>query len=358
MKLGLGLYKHMLTRDNFKFAKQLGCSHLIVHLADYYSQEKGVVTATDENNNYGLSATFDPIWSLESMQSLQAMAKEEGLEIFGIENFSPADWYDVLLDGPKKQEQIEYLKQIMRNVGAAGIKSFGYNFSFAGVWGHQRRTVARGGAVSACFNAHKLAIDTPIPDGEIWNMTYAEGIPGKYIEGINSEMLWERLSWFLAEMLPVAEEAGVELALHPDDPPMPMLRKTPRLVYQPELYQKAINLYDSPSNKLDFCMGSVQEMSEGNLYDAIDAYASQGKISYAHVRNVKGKVPVYDEVFIDEGDIDMFKALRLLKKHDFQGVLIPDHTPELLCDASWHAGMAYALGYIKAILKSLETENQ
>lgn len=356
MKLGLGLYKHMLTRDNFKFAKQLGCSHLIVHLAEYYSHEKGVVTATDEKTNYGKSATSDPIWSLQSMQSFQAMAREEGLEIFGIENFSPADWYDVLLDGPKKHEQIDNLKQIIRNAGATGIQSFGYNFSYAGVWGHQRRTVARGGAVSACFNANTLAIDTPIPDGEIWNMTYAEGTSGKYIEGITPAMLWERLSWFLAEMLPVAEEAGVELALHPDDPPMPTLRSTPRLVYQPELYQDVIDLYDSPSNKLEFCMGSVQEMNGGSLYDAIDSYASQGKISYAHVRNVKGKVPVYDEVFIDEGDIDMFKALRLLKKHDFQGVLVPDHTPELLCDASWHAGMAYALGYIKAILESLERE--
>ncbi|MDY0289893.1 MAG: mannonate dehydratase [Sphaerochaeta sp.] len=358
MKLGLGLYKHMLTRDNFKFAKQVGCTHLIVHLADYYSQEKGVVTATDETSNYGSSTIADPIWSLESMQGLQAMAREEGLEIFGIENFSPADWYDVLLDGPKKYEQVEALKQIIRNAGKAGIQSFGYNFSFAGVWGHQRRTVARGGAVSACFNAHELAIDSPIPDGEIWNMTYGEVTAGKFIDEIKVDMLWERLSWFLAEMLPVAEEAGVELALHPDDPPMESLRGTPRLVYQPHIYQQVIDLFDSPSNKLEFCMGSVQEMSEGNLYDALERYASQGKISYAHVRNVKGKVPVYDEVFIDEGDIDMFEALRILKKHDFQGVLIPDHTPELLCDASWHAGMAYALGYIRAILQSLEKENQ
>lgn len=357
MKLGLGLYKHMLTRDNFRFAKQVGCSHLIIHLADYYSQEKGVVTATDETSNYGTSIVSDPIWSLESMQGLQEMAREEGLEIFGIENFSPADWYDILLDGPKKYEQMEDLKQIIRNTGKAGIESFGYNFSFAGVWGHQRRTVARGGAVSACFNAHELAIDSPIPEGEIWNMTYGELTPGKFIEEIKVDILWDRFTWFLSEMLPVAEEAGVELALHPDDPPMERLRGTPRLVYQPHIYQEVIDLFDSESNKLEFCMGSVQEMSEGNLYKALESYASQGKISYAHVRNVKGKVPVYDEVFIDEGEIDMFEALRILKKHDFQGVLIPDHTPELLCDASWHAGMAYALGYIRAILQSLEKES-
>ena len=148
MKLGIGFYKHMLTRDNFRFARQAGCSHLIIHLAEYYSKEKGVVTATDE-----------------------------------------------------------------------------------------------------------------------------------------------RLGWFLREILPVAEEAGVEMALHPDDPPMPRLRNTPRLVYQPSLYQKLIDMDPSRANKLEFCMGSIQEMSEGNIYDSIDHYASQGKISYAHLRNVIGKVP-------------------------------------------------------------------
>lgn len=356
MKLGLGLYRHMLTEENFQFAKQAGCTHLIIHLADYYSHAKGVVTATDDNTNYGQSVAFDPIWSLESMLSIKKMAEEYGLEIYGIENFSPADWYDILLDGPKKNEQMENLKQIIKNVGQAGVKSFGYNFSLAGVWGHKRKNIARGGAVSACFNSAELPLDAPIPDGEIWNMTYAQGQENKYIDEIDSDILWQRLEWFLKNILPVAEQAGVELALHPDDPPMPMLRKTPRLVYQPELYQKSIDLVPSKANKLEFCMGSIQEMENGDIYSAIEQYASQNKISYVHFRNVIGKVPNYKEVFVDEGDIDMFKALRLLKKHNFEGVLIPDHTPEMTCEAPWHSGMAYALGYMKAALNFIESE--
>ncbi len=343
----------MLTKENFQFAKQVGCTHIIVHLAEYYSKEKGVVTATDEKENYGESFELDPIWTLESMLEIKQMAAEEGLEIYGIENFSPADWYDVLLDGPKKLQQMEYLKEIIRNAGKAGFKAFGYNFSLAGVWGHQRKAVARGGAISACFDASELDIEAPIPDGEVWNMKYAEGEAGKHIEEIDVDTIWKRLEWFLQQLLPVAEEAGVDLALHPDDPPMPMLRKTPRLVYQMELYQRLIDLVPSKANKLEFCMGSIQEMEGADVLEATEKYLKQDKISYVHFRNVKGKVPKYQEVFVDEGDIDMFAALKLFKKYKFDGVLIPDHTPEILCDAPWHAGMAYAIGYMKACMKIL-----
>lgn len=354
MYLGLGLYRHMITRENFKFAKQAGCTHLILHLANYYSKEKGVVTATDDKNNYGDALAKEDIWSFDNLIKIKEMAKEEGLEIYGIENFSPADWYDILLDGDTKENQMDFLKEIIRNVGKAGIKSFGYNFSLAGVWGHKRLSVARGGAISACFDASSLPLDSKIPDGEIWNMSYKKGENGKFIEEIDSDELWKRYQWFLSELLPVAEEAGVELALHPDDPPMPTLRKTPRLVYKQELYDKSLNLVKSSSNKIDLCMGSIQEMEDSNIYEALDKYSKADKISYVHFRNVKGKVPTYKEVFVDEGDINMFKALEILSKNNFNGVLIPDHTPELLCDAPWHAGMAYALGYMKAAIQMIE----
>jgi len=133
-----------------------------------------------------------------------------------------------------------------------------------------------------------------------------------------------------------------------------MLRNTPRLVYQPELYQKVLDLVPSPSNGIDFCMGSIQEMTNGNIYDALEQYASQGKVAYAHVRNVRGKVPDYTEVFVDDGDIDIMRTLEILKKNRFDGVLIPDHTPQITCGDTWHAGMAYALGFIKAELMQLE----
>ena len=105
------------------------------------------------------------------------------------------------------------------------------------------------------------------------------------------------------------------------------------------------------------CLGSLQEMqSDKPIYDYLEQYLREDRISYIHFRNVRGKVPCYDEVFVDEGDIDMLRVLDLLKKYDFDGVLIPDHTPLMTCGAPWHAGMAYALGYIKAAMQALDWE--
>ncbi|MCL6456887.1 MAG: mannonate dehydratase [Gorillibacterium sp.] len=355
MKLGLGLYRDRLNLDNYRFAKQAGCTHIVAHLVDYYNGIDGL-PSTDKDHNMGIARPNEDVWSYDNLKRLREAINAEGLELEAIENFSPADWYDILLDGPKKREQLEHLKQIVRNIGKAGIPIIGYNFSIAGVWGHVNRPVARGGAKTATFDIAKGPVETPIPHGEIWNMTYdAHETPG-FIPTISSEELWQRLDEFLKELLPVAEEAGVRLALHPDDPPMPAIRGYGRLVNQPHLYQKLLDLYPSRSNALEFCMGTIQEMTEGDIYETIDRHSKQHAIGYVHFRNVRGKVPSYEEVFVDEGDIDMLKALRIYKKNGFDGVFIPDHTPQMTCKAPWHAGMAYALGYMKAMLAVVNQE--
>lgn len=355
MKLGLGLYRDRLTKDNYQFAKQAGCSHIVVHLVDYYNGIDGL-PSTDKDRNMGIANANEDVWSYESLLALRKSINEEGLKLEAIENFSPADWYDILMDGPKKFEQMEHLKQIVRNVGRAGIPVIGYNFSIAGVWGHMNRPLARGGAMTATFNLAEGPEETPIPNGQIWNMTYDFNPQEGYIPPIPSEELWQRLEWFLKELVPVAEEAGVRLAAHPDDPPMPTIRGYGRLVNQPELYQKLLDIYPSQSNALEFCMGTLQEMTDGDIYETIDQYSKQNAVGYVHFRNVIGKVPNYQEVFVDEGDIDMIKALRIYKKNGYDGVFIPDHTPQMTCKAPWHAGMAYALGYMKAALAVVNAE--
>ncbi len=145
------------------------------------------------------------------------------------------------------------------------------------------------------------------------------------------------------------------MAAHPDDPPLPTVRAQPRLVYQPQLYQRLIDLHASRSNALEFCVGTLAEMTEGNVYEAVDTYSRQGKIAYVHLRNVHGKVPMYQETFIDDGDVDVFKVLQILQRNNFDGVMIPDHAPQMSCAAPWHAGMAFALGYLRAALQSVES---
>ncbi len=354
MKLGLGLYRHMLTPDNYRFAQQAGATHIVAHLVNYFSSEPRIPTQSD--TGWGLAGGEDELWTEEGLTQLKREINDAGLELAAIENFDPTHWHDVLLDGPKKHEQIERIKDFIRALGRVGIPVMGYNFSIAGVWGHVEGPYARGGAESVGFLGADGPTETQIPNGSVWNMQYTLDAPPGTIGTVTHEQLWSRVTHFLQEIIPVAEAAGVRMAAHPDDPPMPTIRDTARLVYQPQYYQRLLDIVPSRANALEFCVGSLAEMTDGDLYDVVDHYSKQNAIGYVHFRNVQGKVPKYHEVFIDEGDIDMIRVLRILKANKYDGVLIPDHTPQMTCAAPWHAGMAYALGFMRAALMMIERE--
>jgi mannonate dehydratase len=348
----------MLTPDNFAFAKQAGATHIVAHLVDYF-RGSGHVGPDDQPTGtdwgWGLAGDPDQLWTVEQLQTLRLNVEASGLTLEAIENFDPAHWYDVLLDGPQRPLHIENVKTIIRRLGEAGIPIMGYNFSIAGVAGRTKGTYARGDAPSVGMEG---PYDTPMPKGMVWNMVVDPGAlkrPPIAEPAATHEQLWSRLQRFLDEVLPVAEKAGVRLALHPDDPPMPTIRGQPRLVYQPRMYQRVIDMNPSPANALEFCVGSLAEMTEGNIYDVVDHYSSQHRIGYLHLRNVRDKVPHYKETFIDDGEIDVLRVLAILRRNGFEGVIIPDHAPQMSCAAPWHAGMAFALGYLRAGMQSLSS---
>ena len=360
MKIGLGLYRHMLTRDYYDFARQAGCTHVVVHLVDYFNQG----SSNPRNNQpsgskyeaWGVAGDPNQLWTVAELKALRKDIEDAGLVLAAIENLDPAHWHDILLDGPQRPQQIEKVKTIIRRLGEAKIPVLGYNFSLAGVCGRVTAPLGRGGAIT-------LGMDGPaeevlIPNGTIWNMVYDTQAPAGNLPSISHEELWRRLQRFLEEVIPVAEQAGVQLAAHPDDPPMPTMRQQPRLVYQPHMYQTLIDLAPSRSNALELCVGTLAEMTEGDIYDAVDRYSRQGKIAYIHLRNVAGKVPHYRETFIDDGEVNMIRILAILHRNRFDGVLIPDHTPQMTCPAPWHAGMAHTLGYMLAAKAVVESSEQ
>jgi len=355
MKLGLGLYRHMLNRENFQFARQAGATHIVAHLVDYFkggAKNPRDNQPTGTERGWGLAGDPNHLWTAEELTAIRQEIEAEGLTLEAVENFDPAHWHDVLLDGPKKQAQIENVKTIIRRLGEAGIPILGYNFSLAGVCGRVTAPLGRGHAITVGMDGP--AEDVPIPSGTIWNMIYDGNAPAGTLPSISHEELWRRLQRFLEEVIPVAEQSGVWLAAHPDDPPMPTMRQQPRLVYQPQMYQRLIDLAPSRTNALELCVGTLAEMTEGNIYDAVDQYSKQGRIAYIHLRNVVGKVPHYRETFIDEGDVDMIRILAILHRNHFDGVVIPDHTPQMTCAAPWHAGMAHTLGFMLAAKAVLE----
>lgn len=345
----------MLTRENFRFAQQAGATHIVAHLADYFrdAARSADDQPLDADRGWGRAGDPDLLWTLDELTALRREINAAGLELEAIENFDPAHWHDVLLDGPRKKQQLEGLKTLIRRAGEAGIRIVGYNFSIAGVCGRVAGPFARGDAVAVGMDG---PVDLPMPRGMVWNMVYDEHAPPGHEPSIASDELWRRLGDFLDELVPVAEEAGVVLAAHPDDPPMPTMRGQPRLVYRPELYQRLLDRRPSAANALEFCVGSIAEMVGADVYDAVDRYSAQGKIAYLHFRNVKGTVPHYREAFVDDGDVDMIRVLRILRKNGFEGVIVPDHTPQMTCAAPWHAGMAFAMGYMRAALQVIAAE--
>src|SRR5438105_12714609 len=164
MKLALGLSRHMLTRENFQFARQAGATHIVAHLVDYFkggAHNPRDNQPTGKDQGWGLAGDPDQLWSLEELIALRKNIEAEGLRLEAIENFDPAHWHDVLLDGPKRDAQLENIKSIIRRVGEAGIPCIGYNFSLAGVAARMTGPFARGGALSVGADGGD---DMPMPN--------------------------------------------------------------------------------------------------------------------------------------------------------------------------------------------------
>ncbi len=347
LKVGLNLHGEYLSPDGARFAAQLGVRDAVIHLVRY---GRGADTDPWHEGAPGpplSDARGETPWDYETLSATVGMLAEHGISVAALENLSPAFWSDILLNGPERGAQMEGLKRLVRDCGRAGIPVLGYNFSLAGVWGWQRRPESRGGAMTATFDAQRFDSAQPMPDGVVWNMRVSDAaLPGTW--EIGEEELWQRLEWFLKELVPVAEEAGVRLAAHPDDPPVDRLRGTPRLVNRHEKYDRLLRLVESPANAMQFCLGTLMEMP-GDIYATTRRYARTGRIAYVHFRNVRGGVPSYAETFVDDGDTDMAEIARILHEEGFEGAMVPDHVPELDAPAPWHAGMAHAIGYMRAL---------
>lgn len=357
MHLGFGLYRHMLTEENLRFAVQAGATHLVVHLTDYFAgRDSAGPDDQPVGDRWGWGYAGDPaqLWTAKQLNALRQRVEQAGLRLHALENLDPAFWSEVLLDGPRRDAHIENVKSIVRAMGEAQIPVLGYYFSLAGVAGRTTGAYARGGAQAVGMEG---PVDDPLPRGMVWNMIIDPEALDEAHAPVDYDTLHDRRRRFLDEVLPVAEAAGVTLAAHPDDPPLPEIRRTPRLMYKPSLCQQLLDDHPSPANQLELCIGTLAEAdTEEDLYAWLDRFAAQQRIGYVHLRNVRDKAPHYRETFIDEGTVDVQRVLGILRRHDFQGVVIPDHAPQMACDAPWHAGMAFAMGYLKAAMRAVEAE--
>ena len=247
---------------------------------------------------------------------------------------------------PGWEEQLEVFKTLLRNMAAAEMKILCYNWMPDEDWQRTScETQERGGALVTAFNLAE--VDRNVTDAE-----------GKPTEPTSAGRLWENLARFLEELTPVAEDASVKLALHPDDPPLSELRGQSRIVTSVDALEKVTQLVDSPSNGICFCQGSLAPAGE-DIPGGIKRLG--GEIVFAHFRNVKGTADKLQECFHDNGDIDMPAAMRAYQEIEFEGTIRIDHSPSLAGEPNDHPGYEmlgrlYAAGYLKGLMQATADE--
>ena len=225
-------------------------------------------------------------------------------------------------------------------MAAAGVPTLGYNFKPIGNF-RTTSAVGRGGSRYSTF------------DYEEWQRTEPEWGPRFRDKQIDEEGMWENISWFLERILPVAEECGVRMALHPDDPPIPEpMGGAARIVSTLEQYERIFAMAPSDSNAMLFCQGCVTEMGV-DVLASIRRIGALGKIAYVHFRNVRGSRRYFEEVFVDEGDVDMFRAMQTYREAGFEGPFMMDHTPVIPGDREGREGHALATGFMRAMIQAV-----
>jgi mannonate dehydratase len=241
------------------------------------------------------------------------------------------------LDGAEKMTQIWC--ELLQAVGDAGIPMLGWNYKPMGNFRTESAT-GRGGVRYSTYDH-----DAYMKDRD----------PAKvYSPQVTEAEMWERMEKFLKTVIPAAEKAGVTMALHPDDPPVPEpLGGVWQVCSSTDQWRRIYDSVPSDNHKMLFCQGCMTELLGQGVYDFIGEMSGRNKIAWVHFRNVKGQLPYFEEVFLDEGDIDMKRAMGIYRDNGFNGPFMMDHTPRFPSGDSGKLGKAFANGYIRRLIQDV-----
>ena len=241
---------------------------------------------------------------------------------------------------PDRDRDIERFKRFVRNLGRAGIHTTTFTWEPDQVWSTEREAT-RGGAGARAVDMSVLE-----KQGLTRGRAYTEA------------ELWENYTYFIREILPVAEESGVRLALHPNDPPVPSIAGIPCLIRSFDGYKRAFEIGGSDHLGMEFCAGCWLEGGDGfgDMLEAIRYFGERGKIFIVHFRNVSAPLPHFVETFLDDGYMDMYRPMKAFQEIGYRGTMILDHSPQFVPGAGKGAATAYAMGYMKALLERAVAE--
>lgn len=326
-----GLQTGDLSDDNLKFARQIGVENVVA------------------SNLNELIPEGQKSWTKDALLKMREQTEKHGVKVdvvalpLSSHYVERAENPNIMLGTPERDKEIEAICDCIRAAGEAGIPCLKYNLTLLGVVS-THRTEGRGGASYRSFDINKSTDkDELTPAGRV-----------------TADMMWERITYFLERVIPVAEEYKVKMACHQHDPAMPHdtgYRGIDRVLGTVDGVKKFVDIVDSPYHGLNFCQGTCSEMLKDpgkEIMDVIRYFGERKKIFMVHFRNIRGGFLNFDEVYVDEGSVDMWEAMKVYKEVGYEGVFCPDHVAKSEQDSSWgHRQRAFTVGYIKALIKAV-----
>lgn len=312
------------TDEDLQFVRQLG--------VEYVNIPTG-----------GENSTF------ENFLRLRKRVEAVGLKVWNIGNSDVHNMEEVTLNLPGRDRKIEEYKTYLRNLGRAGIYYTTYAHMGNGIWSTERE-LSRGGAPARAFDLAKAEKGTWA--GKVFTGPLTHG------RTYSKQEIWDNYSYFVKAVVPVAEEEGIRIGIHPDDPPVPDLGGVPRCIFGSfDGYKRALEIADSPNVGMCLCVGCWLEggtLMGKDVLETISYFGGRRKLFKVHLRNVNAPLPHFVETFLDDGYLDMYKVMKALYGVGFDGAVIADHIPVMA--GGTKTGTAYSIGYMKALLERAKAE--
>ena len=276
----------------------------------------------------------------DSLARLREHVESYGLRLYNVGNIAVAKNDQIHLALPGRDRAIADFQAFVRDLGRAGIGVTTFTWEPTQVWssapGETRGAQARGVDLEEMLRR-------PCTHGRAYSQ----------------EEIWENYTYFMRQMAPVCAEAGVRLALHPNDPPSPQpLGGIPCLIYSSDTYRRAFAIADRVAANgsrlgMEFCCGCWLEGGAGfgDIFEGIRTFAAEDRILIVHFRNVTAPLPVFTETFLDNGYMDMYRVMKTFIQAGYRGTMILDHSPKFAGEYAKGGGTAYAIGYMRALME-------